>query len=107
MFCVLQQAIQHVRRFSRRHHFDTIEHPLLIGEVGVEAEAWIARVAGIHVTAALPRLAERKNCVSEDEVVPSPQMAAIGSALVGVGDSGQGLGADVDVRGPDQLVAAI
>jgi hypothetical protein len=30
--------------------------------------------------AASPRLAERKNCRSEDEVVPSPQAAATGSA---------------------------
>ena len=52
---------------------------------------------------------ERKNCRSEDEVVPSPQVGGDRQRVVRVDDPGQrrlvGLRADVGVGGPDQLVA--
>jgi hypothetical protein len=64
---------------GRRHHLDAVG-AVLIGEMGIEAGARVVPVGALISPTATPRLAERKNCPSDEEVVPSPHIAAIGKA---------------------------
>jgi hypothetical protein len=78
---MVQQPVQHVGRFvaGRRHDAHAVR-PVLVGDMGVEAQPGIVAVAGVDFSGGVARLAERKTCRSEDDVVPSPQVDAIGIA---------------------------
>ena len=78
---VMQQAVEDVRRFvtGRRHDLDAVG-AMLIGEMGIEAEAGIAPIAGVDVAGGIAALGRAKELPVDEEVVPSPQIAAIGRA---------------------------
>ena len=76
---VLQQAIENIGRLMRcgRDDLDVIG-AVLVGDMGVKAEAGIDAIASVDLAATAPRLPPRKNCPSELDVVPSPHTDAIG-----------------------------
>lgn len=63
-----------------RRHDAHAAGPQLVVDVEVKAQAGMVAVAGVHFAGGAPRLAERKNCRSQDEGVPSPQADAMASA---------------------------
>ena len=54
---VVQQAVEDIRRLvmGRRHHLDTVG-AVLIGEMGIEAEAGVVPIAGIDLAGGITAL---------------------------------------------------
>ena len=85
---MMQQPVQHVGRFvAGRRHDPHAVRPVLVGDMGVETQAGIVAIAGVDLSGGVAALGRaegrclfRFNCRSEDDVVPSPQVDAIGSA---------------------------
>jgi hypothetical protein len=53
---------------------------MLVGDVGVEAEAGVRTVAGVDLAGGIAPPGRAEELPVRDELVPSPQIAAIGSA---------------------------
>ena len=107
---VVHQPVEHVGRLvAGRRHDPRAVRPVLVGNVGVEAEAGIVAIARVDVPGGIAALAGAKELPVRGRGTAIAPDCGDGQGVVRVDDPGErrpvGLGPDMGVGGPDQLVA--